>query len=70
MVYIHNGILLSYKKEHSWGSSNEVDEPRACYTEASKSEKERQIPYVNTYMWNPERCTKDPMCRAAKETQA
>ena len=26
VVYIHNGILLSYKKEHIWVSSNEVDE--------------------------------------------
>ena len=25
VVHIHNGILLSYKKEHIWVSSNEVD---------------------------------------------
>ena len=29
------------KKEHIWVSSNEVDEPRAYYTEWSKSERER-----------------------------
>ena len=29
----------------------EVDEPRACYTEWSKSEREKQI-YDFTYMWN------------------
>ena len=28
-----NGILLSHKKERIWVSSNEVDEPRAYYTE-------------------------------------
>ena len=41
VVYMHNGILLSYKKEHIWVSSNEVDEPRTYYTEWSESEKER-----------------------------
>ena len=32
VVHIHNGILLSYKKEHIWVSSNEVDETGAYYT--------------------------------------
>ena len=41
MVDVHNGILLSYKKECIWVSSNEVDEPRAYYKEWSKSERER-----------------------------
>ena len=55
IVYIHNGILLSYKKEWIWVSSNEVEEPRAYYVEWSKSKRERQIPYINTYIWNLER---------------
>ena len=55
VVYIHNGILLSYKKEHIWVSSNEVDETGAYYTEQSTLERERQILYINTYMWNLER---------------
>ena len=42
VIYIHNVILLNYKKEHIWVSSNEVDEPRAYYTEWSKSEGEKQ----------------------------
>ena len=41
VVYIHNGVLLSHKKEHMWVSFNEVDEPRAYYTEWSMSERER-----------------------------
>ena len=41
VVHIHNGILLSHKKEHIWVSSNEVNESKTCYTEWSKSEKER-----------------------------
>ena len=48
VVRIHNEILLSYKKEHIWVSSNEVDEPGAYYTEWSKSERETQILYINT----------------------
>ena len=31
------------KKEHASISSNEVDEPGNCYTDRSKSERERQI---------------------------
>ena len=31
LVHVHNGILLSHKKEHIWVSSNEMDEPRAYY---------------------------------------
>ena len=54
MAHIHNGILLSHKKEYIWVSSNEVDEPRAYYTEWSKSERERQILY-NAYIRNLEK---------------
>ena len=39
VVHIYNGILLSHKKEHIWVSSNEVDKPRAYYTEWSQKEK-------------------------------
>ena len=43
VVHVHNGILLSHKKEHILVSSNEVDEPRASYTKRTKSERERYI---------------------------
>ena len=33
VIHIHNGILLSHKKEYIWVSSNEADEPRIYYTE-------------------------------------
>ena len=52
---IHIGILLIHEKKHIWISSNKVDEPRANFTEWSKSEWERQIYYNITYMWNLER---------------
>ena len=43
VVHMHNGILLSYKKEHIWVSSNEVDEPSTYYTEWNKSGKKKLI---------------------------
>ena len=54
-VHIHNGMWLSYKNEHILVSSHELDEHRAYYTEWSKSERERQIPYIHIYTWNLER---------------
>ena len=54
VVYIYSGVLLIHKKEHIWVSSNEVDEPRAYYTQWSKSEREEQI-YINAYIWNLEK---------------
>ena len=36
-------------------SDSEVDEPRVCYTEGNKSEIEKQISYINTYIWNLEK---------------
>ena len=50
VVHTYNGILLNYKKEHVWVSSNEVDETGACYTELSKSERETQKLYINAYI--------------------
>ena len=49
VVHIHNGILLSHKKEHVWVISNEVDEPRTYYTELSKSEKDKYRIILNIY---------------------
>ena len=53
-VHIYNGMLLSHKKEHIWDSSNEVDEPRAYYTEWNKSERENKILYINVCLWDLE----------------
>ena len=49
VVHIYNGILLSHKK-------NEIMSFAATWMQLeiiilSKSERERQIPYI-TYMWN------------------
>ena len=33
----------------------DMDGPRVYHTEWSKSEREKQIPYINAYMWNIEK---------------
>ena len=52
VAHIYNGILISHKKEQNWVICSEVGRPRDCHAEWSKSEREKQIPYANTYIWN------------------
>ena len=54
-VHIYNGMLLSPKKEYIGLSSKKVDEIRGYYTEWSKSEREKQISYIDTCIWSLER---------------
>ena len=42
---------IKNKKEWIWVSFSEVDEPWACYTEWIKSEREKQMLYINAYIW-------------------
>ena len=51
MVHIYNGILLTHKQKQIWISSREVNEPKPCYTEWSKSEREKQMSYINIYIY-------------------
>ena len=41
--------LLSHKKDQIWVNCSEVDEPRTCYTEWRRSEREKQILNINAY---------------------
>ena len=52
MVYIYNGILLGHKKWNNATCSN-MGRPRDYHTKWNKSERERQVPYDITYMYNP-----------------
>ena len=52
MAYIYNGILFSLKKGQNNAICSNVDATRDYHTKWSKSERERQIPYDITYMWN------------------
>ena len=56
VVHIYNGILLSHRKEWNWVICRDVDESRDSHTDWSKSEREKQISYINAYMWNLEKC--------------
>ena len=51
LIHIYNGILLSHKKEWNNAIYSNIDGLRDYHTKWSKSERERQIPYI-TYMWN------------------
>ena len=55
--YIHTMQYYSaIEREYIWVSSNEVDEPRAYYTESEReSQKEKKISQSNSYVWNLER---------------
>ena len=55
VVHVYNRILLSHKKGWNWVICSLVDEPRVCHIEWSKSEREKQRSYMNTYMWNLEK---------------
>ena len=54
-VHIYTGILLNHKKEQNWVICRDMDGSRDCNTEWSKSEREKQISYINAYMWNLEK---------------
>ena len=55
VLHMYNRILLIHKKEQNWVISSDVDRPRVCHTEWSKSEREKQISYINGYIWNLEK---------------
>ena len=60
MVYIHNGILLNHKKEQNNAIRSNMGGTRDSQAKWSKSERERQIPYDITYIWNLIYGTKEP----------
>ena len=52
VVYIYNGILLSHKKEWNNAICSNMYGPEDYHTNWSKSDRERQISYDITHMWN------------------
>ena len=57
------------KKKWNWVICRDMDGPRFCHTEWSKSEREKQMLYTNVYMGNLEKCTDDLICITEIETQ-
>ena len=52
VVHVSNGILPRHKKEWNNAVCSDIERPRDYHTKQNKSERERQIPYNITYMWN------------------
>ena len=46
-----------------------MDATRDYYTKWSKSERERQIPYDTTYMWNLKYGTNEPIYKIETDSQ-
>ena len=53
MGHLHNGILLSHKKEENFTLCDNMDGPVEHHAKRNKPVRERQIPYDFTHMWNP-----------------
>ena len=70
VVHMYDRILLSRKKEWTWVYWIEVDEPRASYTEWSKTEREKQVSYINVYIYGIyKNGTDEHICRSGIEMQ-
>ena len=54
VVHIHDGILLSREKERNGAICRDMDGPRNGHMEWKKSEREKQILCISTYMCNLE----------------
>ena len=69
MVYIHNEILLSHKKEQNNAICSNMYASRDSYTRWSKSERERQMPYDTTYISNLKYGTNEPIYKTETDSQ-
>ena len=52
MVHIYYAMLLSHKKEWNHATCSNMNGSKDYHTKWSKPDRERQIPYDVTYMWN------------------
>ena len=68
-THTHNGILFSHKKEWNTAICNNMDRPRDDHTKWSKSDRERQILYDNTYMWDPKKNTNKLIYKIETDSQ-
>ena len=69
MVHTYNGILLSHKKEGNNAICSNVNGPRDSHTKWSKSDRERQILYDITYMWNLKYDTNELIYKTETDSQ-
>ena len=70
MWYIYTMEYYSaIKKEWNNAICSNMDGPRDCHTRWSKSERERQIPYGITYMWNLKYDTNELIYKTETDSQ-
>ena len=69
VAHIYNGILLSYKKELNNAICSNMDVTRDYHTKGSMSERERQIPYDITYLWNLKYGANEPIYKTETDSQ-
>ena len=69
VVHIYNGILLSHKKERKNAICSNVDGPRDYHTKWNNSNRERQVSYDITYMWNLRYDTNESFCETETESR-
>ena len=69
IVHVYSGILLGHKKEwHNVICSN-MDRPRDFHTKWNNSDRERQIPYEITNLWNLIKMIQKNLLTKQKQTQ-
>ena len=66
MIHVYNGILLSHKKEWNNAICSNMDGPRDYHT---KSDREIQISYDITYMWNLKNDTNELIYKTETDSQ-
>ena len=69
VVHIYHGILLRHKKEQNNAICSNMDGPRDYRTKQSKSDRERQIPYDITYVWNLKYDTNELTSKTERDSQ-
>ena len=52
LLHIHNGMLFCHENGSYPPTCNNMDGPGGYYAKLNKSDRERQILYDFTYMWN------------------
>ena len=66
---MHDEVLFSHKKEQNNAICSKMDATRDSHAKRRKSEREIQIPYDITYMWNLKYGTCEPIYKTERDSQ-
>ena len=67
VVHLYNGILKLWEWNNTICSN--IDRPRDYHTKWSKLDREKQIPYDITYMWNLKYDTNEHIYKTETDSQ-